>query len=246
MQHFVDLILARNDLTRQRLRALGVSTPTIVCPDTAFLLPAHESPFSEAISRHKANYPIVGFSMSHQAVWQSHGSEIYLNTMASLADYIVDKINAKILLIPNELSDRSTYDDVFVANEIRQRMSNPGKTIIFSEENNAWEIKGIIGQCDVLVASRYHSVISGLSQGIPVLAVGWHDKYPEVLRLVGQDRHLCSIKSLNFNDLRDNFDFLWQKRHQINSEINAALPLIRENIFNGGKAVSRLLKEIGS
>jgi polysaccharide pyruvyl transferase WcaK-like protein len=243
IKHFVDLILARNEVTKQRLINLGVSIPVMVCPDTAFVLEPGKSSFAESLSREKAGHPIVGFSVSYQAAKQSRDPDIYLTNMAALADHIVNSISAKVVLIPNALSAEPLNDDAFVAREICRRMTKPNETFIFLEEYNAWEMKGIIGQCDVVVGSRYHSIVAALSQGIPVLAVGWHEKYPEVLRLVGQEKHLCLAKSLSLNDLREQFDSLWHDRHRIKNEINAVLPQIREKIFQGGKAVSLLINK---
>jgi polysaccharide pyruvyl transferase WcaK-like protein len=243
LQHCVDLILARNDTTKKRLRKLGVSTPTVFCPDTAFLLESCETPLSERLSHEILSHPLIGFSVSHQAVKQSSDPNLYLSSMARLADYIINRINAKIVLIPNEFSENSLNDDLFIAQEIWKRMLEQNNVIILSENYNAWEMNGIIGKCDALIGSRYHSIALALSQGIPVLAVGWHSKYPEILGLFGQEKYQCELKALSLDDLKDKFDKLWNSKNQIIKKINDTLPQIREKIFQGGKEVKLLLSK---
>ena len=240
LQHAVDLILVRSDVTRRRLSELGVTTPTKLCPDTAFLLEPEASPCAEALSKQKVDSHLVGFSVSHMTARQSGSPDRYLHTMAGLADHIAEKTGARVVLIPNELSDDVAYDDARIAEWVWHRMTRKAQAIVLSGEHTAPQLKGIIGQCDALVAARYHSIVASLSQAIPVLAIGWHDKYVGLLSLVGQERYLCPAQGLDLHDSTEKFDDLWQTRHRIREEISDALPKIRAEILKGGEAVAAL------
>lgn len=43
--------------------------------------------------------------------------------------------------------------------------------------NNALHLKGIIGQAHVVISSRFHALVSALTQAVPAMAIGWSHKY---------------------------------------------------------------------
>jgi colanic acid/amylovoran biosynthesis protein len=242
LQYFTDLILARNRKTEERVRQLGITTPMIVCPDTAFLLVPETTDFAEQLRVERKQRTIVGISVSHQGARQSGNKEKYVSDIAALADHICLVLHAKILLIPNEVSIDKDYDDVNYCDQVYERMEYKSSAAMVGVEYTGPKLKGIIGQCDAVVASRYHTIIASLSQEIPVLVMGWHEKYMGVLELFGLQKYLFPVDSYRQEELIDRFDEMWDSLDQIRSQIRAALPEVKEKIFMGGKAVSELIK----
>lgn len=91
----------------------------------------------------------------------------YFEFLATCIDYLKD-IQLKPFILIHE-----TSDDSFIS-ELNSKL---GETVEFIVENDPLYIKGILGKCHVVVSSRFHGLVSALSQGVPCLATGWSHKY---------------------------------------------------------------------
>jgi polysaccharide pyruvyl transferase WcaK-like protein len=239
----IDLILARGEITRNCLIELGITTPIHVSPDTAFLLKSSSNQkINEVLSKEKLkNKVIVGMSVSNTVARKERDKNQYSITMAQTADYLIKNLNAFVILIPNDIFP-NTHDDVYVAKKIYKRMDKKKEVMLITEEYPANELKGIIGECDLLIGARYHSIVAALSMCIPTLAIAWHHKYPQVMGLVGQEKYVCDIETLSFSELQAMIDSLWKNRKKIRTEIASYIPFIKESVLSGGKIVRNVFE----
>lgn len=242
LNHTVDLIFARSEATRRRLEELGVRTPIHVLPDTAFLLEPETSDVSDQVAMWKDNRLLVGLSVSHMAARQSMVSEWYERAMSRIADGIRDATGARILLIPNEVSADEAEDDVVVAQRVLQGMMHQEDGFVVPVDVcTAPQLKGVINLCDVVVAARYHTIVASLSQGIPVLAVGWHAKYEGVMGLFDLAEYVFPVDKLEVEDLLAVFQRFWNSREDIAATIVQKLPQVQGAVLKGGDLVKGLL-----
>ena len=234
----IDLILARGEITKKYLIDLDITTPIHVCPDTAFLLKASPNQkINEFLSQEKLKKKvIIGISVSHTVNRKEHNKDQYSITMAQTADYLIKNLNAFVVLIPNDIFP-NTHDDVYVAKKIYKKINEKEEVMLITEEYHANELKGIIGECDLLIGARYHSIVAALSMCIPTIAIAWHHKYHQVLDLVGQEKYVCDTETLNFTELQAKIESLWENRKKIRAEITSRIPFINESILSGGKLV---------
>jgi colanic acid/amylovoran biosynthesis protein len=54
-------------------------------------------------------------------------------------------------------------------------------------------LKGILGSAAIVVSSRYHALVSAMSQGVPVVATGWSHKYESLLDDFGTPGQLVDV-----------------------------------------------------
>ncbi|MBW4480952.1 MAG: polysaccharide pyruvyl transferase family protein [Tildeniella torsiva UHER 1998/13D] len=71
-----------------------------------------------------------------------------------------------------------------------------GNQLEVVEEPNPLYVKGILGNCYLVIGSRFHGLISALSQGIPCIGTGWSHKY----QMLFQDYDCSSFLISDFQD----------------------------------------------
>jgi colanic acid/amylovoran biosynthesis protein len=101
---------------------------------------------------------------------EKNASDQYLPFMIRCAERLLE-LNARPYLLVHE-----GVDDKRLAEQISQVCG--GVPIVM--EDDPLRIKGILGSSDAVVASRYHALVSALSQGVPAVATGWSHKYNEL------------------------------------------------------------------
>jgi polysaccharide pyruvyl transferase WcaK-like protein len=236
--HFVDLILVRSDTSRQYVKELGIKTPVQTVPDTAFLLPYCASAEAARYATLRGQSGLVGVSVSYQVRNRAPEAGAYVDTIVELANHCIEKYGAHVVLIPNELW-QSANDDRRIAREICARVAHDRCDVLHTDTLTAQEIKGVINQCDIMVASRYHSIVAALSLAVPTLAIGWHHKYQEVLRLFEQEHRVCDIENLTLQAVVAGFEDLWENREQVSEKIAQHLPGVREQVLAGAKELQQ-------
>ena len=128
----------------------------------------------------------------------SETSNRYIELVAFIVRHLQTR-KAKPFLLVHE-----GPDDVWLAEQINGRLQNPASVVT---ETDALSIKGIIGQCDGVVSSRFHGLVSALSQGVPALGTTWSHKYQMLFQDYGLPEGVIT-NTLTFEEIRSRIDML--------------------------------------
>lgn len=245
-----DLIIVREDVTKKYLETIGVKRPPIhLTADTAFFLETAPPErvgsilLQEGIS--KDNEPLVGISTSGTIarVCELHSSghdTKYVTLMAKAIDYSIEKLNAKVILVPHVFLE-SSYDDRFVAKRILQFVKNKEAARLIANEYTPEELRGVIGKCDLFIGARMHANISAISMHVPTIAIAWSHKYYGIMRTLGQEKYVCDIRTMTFDELASKMDDAWSNREEITKTLINKASLQRELALSCGELVKNLL-----
>lgn len=163
-----DVVWARDHASFKYLRrAVPHATNLKLAPDITQLISPCDGVIREVSRPYKLaivpNVRVAGTNAFPTA-------ESYCNWLASAADFeIFDEVTIFI------------HDDS--GNDLDLVASSPAlKHIPRVSLSDAVELKAALGEYHVLFGSRYHALVAALSQGIPVIAVGWSHKYEELMK----------------------------------------------------------------
>lgn len=220
----VKLIISRGARTQAFLDELGLDN-TKEGADYAFSLHmtdksknSAEKFLEKSNNVFNKNDKVVGISPS--VVVKKQMDKIGKDYIGLTSDFINELIKNeyKVAIIPHSVrlnTDRTHNNDLPMSTEIYNNVSNKDSILLVDEELDSQELRYIIGKCDYFVASRFHAMISSLSQKVPTMVVGWSHKYGEVLDMFEMGEFVISYKDIDNKTQIDLFDKLIKSDEQI-------------------------------
>lgn len=161
-----DYIFPRESASKLHLLDLGIDEKKIeMCPDISHLL--HASP-PDSMDDWAQRVTIVPNARMLDKTDSAVSSQ-YLNFLALSVKQVTNSGLEPVILL------HETNDDK-IANQLMSRLDIEPK--IFDKDGIT--SKGYLGHCYANIGSRYHSLVSSLSQGTPSLGTSWAHKYEEL------------------------------------------------------------------
>jgi len=154
-----------------------------------------------------------------------NGKSEYLDLLNNIIDYF-EASEKKVFLLNHEgLGDEQLCRDV---NSLRV-----DKLDILTNLT-AKEVKGVIGNSNIVVSSRFHGVASALSQGVPCLATSWNHKYEMLFNDFGQQNSVLKANE-DWTSNRDRIAYVVNNYDLITSQLKTSkVKLIKviDNMWN--------------
>lgn len=217
-----DLVIVREEITKEYLKKLGVKSPVYLTADCAFLLETACRERLERILREEglkiSGKTTIGISANFML---DDKENKYANTLSQLIDYLIEKYDANIIFVPHVISGKTggRNDDRVIAEKIYNLCEKKERIGLIKGDYSPEELKAVIGFCDIFIGGRMHANIAAISSCIPTMATAWSHKYYGISRAVGLEKYVCDYREININDLKLMVDELWQHKALIQREI---------------------------
>ena len=152
-----------------------------------------------------------------------------------------------VLLIPHSIrpgSKSKHNNDLVTVSQILDALPSRENITVIDEPYGCKELRVLVGLTDYYVASRFHSMISSLCTGTPVLVFGWgHQKYYEVMGEFELTEYCNDAKELSADNLIAGFQRVVADAESIKERIRKNLPSVRESSLQNHKKAIRLLPQ---
>ncbi len=162
--------------------------------------------------------------------------------LAQVIDNITNRINATVIFIPHCIGFAKELDDRIMAGDIFQMCKNKDKVKVITNEYGAEELKGFIGQFDLLIGERTHSVVNAMSMCVPSIVISYStDQRLGIIKMIDQENAICYVENLNAETLLSKISDIWSERNKIKKDLKSQTEIIREQAMLNGKLLKELL-----
>lgn len=180
-----DLVFTREKSSHENVSTVvGERSHVQIAPDFTNLIDGERPPYFEAGENRVAIIP--NYRMVDKT--DTETTSRYVPFLAACARAVIENGGSPFLLI------HEGRNDVWLAEQVNAHLNDRLEIL---EEPDALRLKGLIGGCSGVISSRFHGLVSALSQGVPALGTGWSHKYSELFRDYGFEDGIMDIRADN-------------------------------------------------
>ena len=225
------MICARGSQTKAYLDTLCLDNVKEYS-DIAFSLHS-DTPPSKRVAEilNQAPAPVIGISPS-QVVWQLCQKQ-QLDYLEILKECAVKLLDAGffVVVFPHSArlgSEKTHNNDLPLINRFASMLPGDNANLrVVRDELSALELRHLIGGMQLLIASRFHAIISAMATGVPSIVIGWSHKYTEVLAPFELNDFVLNYGELSAKSVLDKVEFIQQHREALSEKITAVASDIR-------------------
>jgi polysaccharide pyruvyl transferase CsaB len=229
----IDVITLREQLSYKELVNLNINKPKIlVTADPAFTIQPENAEHTNYLLLDEGIDPNASFIGISVRKWYDHDK--YENTLANIADYIIETYGINILFIPMHYPG-----DLVIIKNIRNKMKN--KSYAITKKHSVSEVLGVIGKTEMLIGMRLHALIFAASIGVPIVGIVYEPKVEGFLEYSNQ-ASIGHVNSLEFDKAIKIIDEVWKNRERIKEDLKITTASLKESALNNANIAVDIIK----
>lgn len=219
-----DYILIRDRISYGILEQLGIKSRKILTFDTALLF---EAPHTQALD--DLPRPLLGVSPGvYSNSISSREFDNYVASHASALDFAIERFGFHVVFLPHYISGFE-FDDLEVCRRILALMKNrDGIRIIATDA--AEEYKSYLDQMDMIVSSKMHPAVLGVTGYVPIVCIAYDHKQTGFFERLNMIDCVLDIRSTSAERLTRKIEDVWSLRHQLRESLKKQIPMWQEHV----------------
>ena len=156
----------------------------------------------------------------------------HLQAWIEVIRYLIDRIEARVLLVPH-VQVPGINDDPVICDAIVRGVGYDPRVKVAWGDLRAHEYKGLLAKCSLVIAERMHAAIGALSTNVPTLLVGYSVKAEGVLRQVYGGDDALSHCLISFEQFLTpavaikQVQMAWEAREDTRALLEENIPAVR-------------------
>ncbi len=196
--------------------------------------------------------PLIGIAPNTRVYEkaQGHGGENqYVQLLVKIAKHCITELSSSVVLVPHEVAPERgapRRDDRYVCGLIEYLVADTSRCVAVKSLLSAARTKAALGNLDMLIGSRFHSLVLALSCGVPSFALGWSHKYEELMSDCGLPECCQPFStSTEVGKLIMAVDNVWYNKDQMSQVLRERVPEIQKSVADLFEKVKRdIMKQL--
>jgi colanic acid/amylovoran biosynthesis protein len=165
---------------------------------------------------------------------------------ASIQDF-VEQTGGRAILFVQVHGPDSAQDDRVPSRRVLECLSDLGDRVVLVDR---WVgpklLKAAFGQTDLFLGTRLHSNLFALTEGVPVVAVGYQYKTRGILRMLGLEEWMVDIDAASTDTLVPLLRRAWQQHEELRARLGARLLDLRQQTSQAGILIAQDYRSLRS
>lgn len=233
----VDLVLTREQKTTKLLAEMSGLLPVAQSVDSGFLFNACEPANLRKQLYVGADALLIGITVRR---WlDPKRQRRYEQAIAKTVDHLASRYNATIVFIPQVTSLLGGDDDRITAQSVYADITHKDHVVLLQEQYTHQQIKAMYDELDLIIGTRFHSVIFSLTSFVPALAIEYEHKTSGIMHDLQLDKWVVKIQEATPDILRCKIDELISTKDQYKQHLKKALPAYTAKAHEATKLIER-------
>jgi colanic acid/amylovoran biosynthesis protein len=215
------LILLREDTSLALLADLGVTNNVSRAIDSGFLQQSGDALNVRKLYHIPADKLLVGVTVRSWLAGEAQQN--YEKAVAGALDELVVTSNAHVVFVPQVTATKGD-DDRLISHRVQGLMHNTKATTLIDDEPDHYRIKAIYDKLDILLGTRFHSVIFSLTSFVPVLAIEYEHKTSGIMHDLQLEDWVVKIEDATTENLTKLLQKLVHEQTSYRTHLRKHLP----------------------